>query len=323
MCAARAFAFPESSPISDDQETGEFVTIEDLVSRFFEAEPRKIAHLNFAARTDPGKVRANNEDNFAVTRRARSRDVLSTSLASELFPPCLQVSHVFAVADGLGGQQFGEIASMLALRTGWDLGGGEIKWTHKVNRHEIDEFKQKARLFFQLIHKAIRAEAQDNPRLRGMGTTLTIAYTAGPHLFVIHAGDSRAYLFREGTLDRLTRDHSLAQTLIDAGQVEPGSPEEKRVRHVLTNSLGADYGTVDVDVSHDRLTTGDRLLLCTDGLTDMVPDDAIAEILAKHRDPQAACDDLVRQALHHGGRDNVTVIVADFRFEVPPEGLLI
>ncbi|MFO0956027.1 MAG: SpoIIE family protein phosphatase [Isosphaeraceae bacterium] len=319
---AREFAFPDSGPSGDEQDTGEFVTFEELVSRFFEDEPRKVALVNFAARTDPGKVRPNNEDNYAVTRRLRSRDVLATSLAHELFPANHQVGYAFTVADGMGGQQFGEIASLLALRTGWDLGGGEIKWTLKVNRREIEEFKEKARLMFQLIHRTIRAEAQANPRLHGMGTTLTIAYTVGPHLFVIHAGDSRAYRFRQGKLERLTRDHSLAQTLIDAGQIEAGSPEERKVRHVLTNSLGAHYSTVDVDVNHERLATGDRLLLCTDGLTDMVDDGAIAETLGRHKDPQAACDDLLRQALDRGGRDNITLIIADFRFEDPAEGLL-
>lgn len=297
-------------------DTNDIQSFEQIASRYYEVDPREPADVEIAARTHPGKVRPNNEDNYLVVRRRRQRELLLSSLPSELFPaPDEQSAYTLAVADGMGGQQFGEIASFLALRTGWELGNGEIKWTLKVNPREAEEMKQKARVCFQLIHRRLRSEARAYPRLQGMGTTLTICYTTGPELFVMHAGDSRAYLERADSLERLTRDHSLAQNLIDAGQIEPGSPEEKRVRHVLTNSLGAHYETVDVDFEHYRLMDGDRVLLCTDGLTDLVSDAELFQILRDHPACEAACQALLEIALERGGRDNITIVLARYRFD--------
>ena len=116
----------------------------------------------------------------------------------------------------------------------------------------------------------------------------------------------------------MTRDHTLAQERIDAGKIEPDSPEALRVRHILTNSLGAGWESIEVDVGHHRLEDGDRLLLCTDGLTDLVADDEVARILGEHADPNAACRALVDLALDRGGGDNVTAVVG--RYEFPRSG---
>ncbi|RDJ93221.1 hypothetical protein B4Q13_23370, partial [Lacticaseibacillus rhamnosus] len=116
-----------------------------------------------------------------------------------------------AVADGMGGRNFGEIARLLALRTGWELGGDEIKWSMKMNDNEVDELKRKAEALFRLIDHALHVEARDHPRLAGMGTTFTVCYSTGDELFVVHAGDSRAYRFRGGVLRQLTRDNTLAR----------------------------------------------------------------------------------------------------------------
>jgi PPM family protein phosphatase len=310
--------FSGSSPGLSD--TAEYLAFDEVAARFYELDPRLPVRVEFAARTHPGKVRPNNEDNYLVVRRVRRREVLLCSVGAELLPPSEQCAYTMGVADGMGGQRFGEIASLLALRSGWELGGGEVKWTVKVNEHEAEELKQKARVFFQLIHRTIQDEARQHPQLHGMGTTLTICYTTGPELFVMHAGDSRAYLHRDGELRRLTRDHSLAQHLIDAGQIEPGSPEERRTRHVLINSLGAHAESVDVDVEHHRLESGDRVLLCTDGLSDMVTDDEIAATLDRIPDPDAACQALVDLAMEHGGRDNITVVIGHYEFPEEPTG---
>jgi PPM family protein phosphatase len=300
-----------------DQDTGDYVSFDDLASRFYENEPRASVKVEFGAYTHPGKVRPNNEDNYLVVRRARIREVLLSSLGEGLLASPEQSAYTMAVADGMGGQKFGEIASLLALRSGWDLGGGEVKWTVKMNENEARELEQKARVFFQLIHRTIQAEADMNPRLYGMGTTLTVCYTTGPELFVMHAGDSRAYLIRDKAGRRLTTDHSVAQKLIESGLAERGSPEEKSARHILTNSLGAYQSVVEVDFEHHRLENDDRLLLCTDGLTDHVEDDEIAEFLTLFPTPDAACRALVDLALDRGGKDNITVVVA--RYEFPTE----
>jgi serine/threonine protein phosphatase PrpC len=295
-------------------DTGEYVAFDELAARFYEVEPSTQVRVELGAYSHPGKVRPNNEDSYLVVRRARSREVLLSSLGEGVLRPSEQCAYTLAVADGMGGQRFGEIASLLALRSGWELGGGEVKWTMKVNEREAEELERKARVFFGLIDRTIRAEADQNPRLRGMGTTLTLCYTTGPELFVMHAGDSRAYLLRGREVRRLTVDHSLAQRLVETGMAEPGSPEERRARRVLTSSLGAGKAEVQVDFSHHELEDGDVLLLCTDGLTDLVDDGEIAEQLDLFPSPDAACHALVELVLDRGGRDNVTVVVARYNF---------
>lgn len=303
-----------------DTPTSEYISFLTLVSRFYEIEPRIPVVIDFGARTDVGRVREQNEDHYLVVRRSRNREILATSLPEELLDDFEQSAYVLAVADGMGGRAFGEMASFLALRTGWDLGTGEIKWTMKVNDHETEELRKKAQIFFDLIHRTLQATTYEEPRLIGMGTTLTLAYSTGPELYIMHAGDSRAYLYRDGTLRRLTRDHNLAQQLIDAGLAEEGSAEERRTRRILTNCLGGDQTGVAVDVEQFHLKEGDRILLCTDGLNDMLEDDQIAHILSTHSTSSEACEELVNQALEQGGKDNVTVVLARYSFPQGVEG---
>lgn len=299
----------------DLEDTAYDLPVDPGVSWYYEVEPRVRTRVEIAGRTHPGKVRPNNEDNFLAIRRYRGRAIVATSLPRELLETADDEAYAFAVADGMGGKKFGEIASLLAMRTGFELGGAEIKWPMKMNEREASELRQKAETLYGLINEALRAEVRESPVLAGMGTTLTIAYSTGPELFVAHAGDSRAYLYRGGVLKRLTRDHNLAQHLIDAGAAEPGSREALRVGHVLTSYLGGPDESLAIDVDHERLAEGDRLLLCTDGLTDMVGDDEIARVLADQPVADGACQLLIERALEHGGKDNVTVLVARYRFE--------
>ena len=240
---------------NDAPDTRAYPPVENSVAKFYEFEPRCRAIVDVAAKTDPGKIRPNNEDSFLAVRRYRGREVLTTSLPPQILDRTEDYAFTFAVADGMGGQNFGELASLLAMRTGWELGGGEIKWSMKMNPHEIAELEEKARTFFRLIDEALQAEIRESPRLAGMGTTLTICYSTGNELFVMHVGDSRAYLYRDGKVGRLTRDHNLAQVLVDAGKAEPNSWEARRVRHVLTNCLGSKHEKVEVDVHHEKFAT--------------------------------------------------------------------
>jgi PPM family protein phosphatase len=302
---------------SDRTDTEDFVSPDRRVSQFYEAEPRTRVSVQVAGKTHPGLLRSNNEDQYLAVRRYRGRELLATSLPEGILAANEDHAYALAVADGMGGQRFGEVASLLAMRTGWELGGDEIKWTVRMNDHEVEDLRRKAEVFIQLIDESLRAEVRDNPRLAGMGTTMTICYSTGPNLFTIHVGDSRAYLLRGGRLHRLTRDHNLGQLLIDAGTAEPGSPEVLRVRHVLTNCLGGPSGEAKADVDHFRLADGDRVLVCSDGLNDMVDDPQIADTLNRHPSPADACAALIDLALKNGGKDNVTVLVANYRFEEP------
>jgi PPM family protein phosphatase len=261
----------------------------------------------FGALSHQGKLRTNNEDHYLVVERSRSRTVLLTNLADALVDPSEDRVYVLAVADGMGGAAFGELASTMALRSAFDLGHSAVKWVFRINDQEIRDLQEQLDAILQLVHRELVERAMADPALAGMGTTLTGAYLIGLDAFIAHVGDSRAYLVRDGLL-RLTHDHTLAQRMMDAGFPEP----EPSQRHILTNCLGGTEKDVKIEFNHVMLQDRDRLLFCTDGLTDMVADAEIASALALHANPQAACQALVDRALERGGKDNVTVVVANF-----------
>jgi protein phosphatase len=299
----------------DPGETADFVPADEFVARFL-GPPSVPMSVRVGAVSDRGLVRDNNEDHYAVIRRQRSRSVLMTNLPVEHLPQTDDYAYVLVVADGIGGSAFGELASWTALRTAWELGGQEAKWPMRIDEDEAEELVEKLEAYTQYIHRTILQRAASNPDLAGMGTTLTAAYTAGPDAFISHVGDSRAYLFRNGTIKQVTRDHTLAQALIDAGAPES---DTKGFQNVLTNCLGGDEGHVLTDVQHFPLHDGDGLLLCTDGLSDLVDDDEMCEKLAAIDDPQQACQALVDLALERGGKDNITVVLARYEIMELPE----
>ena len=243
-------------------------------------------------------------------RRFRSRDVLLTNMPPDTYPPCNDES--FAVADGVGGAAFGELASLIALRSGWELTGSAFKWPFKVNDSESPEVPESIRVFIRMIHRRRQAESGPDSPLCGMGTTLIGALTIGMDAFIAHVGDSRAYIFRRGRLHRLTRDHTLAEHLVADGILHSIDEARSGFRSTLVNCLGGIFEDVQVDTCHVPLQNNDQLLLCTDGLTDMVSEADIAQILAATTPTQVTCQALVDAALANGGRDNVTAVLARY-----------
>jgi protein phosphatase len=294
-----------NDPSSAD--TVDYPVVQDIFAKHFGPSPPPV-RVQFGALSHPGLVRAKNEDHYLVVERRRTRSVLLTNLPEGYLRPADDVAYVVAVADGLGGAAFGELASMLALRSGWEQTPSTIKWTWVINDREIEELKERVELIFRRINDRLLERARAEPEVAGMGTTLTGAYTVGPEAFVGHVGDSRAYLYRAGTLTQLTRDHTLAQNCLDAGMRVPC----RSWYHVLTNCLGGSTEQLQVEFLHFCLTDGDQLLLCTDGLTDMVPNDEITGILAQGVHPQQAAQALVQKALERGGKDNVTIVLARY-----------
>jgi serine/threonine protein phosphatase PrpC len=264
--------------------------------------------VTFGALSHAGKVRANNQDHYIVVERRRSRSVLLTNIPTDMLHPGEDTVHVLAVADGMGGAAFGELASLMALRNAFDLGHSAVKWVFKVTEQEIKDLYEQLEAILRLVHRELVEQAQADKTLAGMGTTLTGAYLIGAEAFIAHVGDSRAYLYRNGILRRLTRDHTVAQDMIDSGNTRP----EAVTHHMLTNCLGGMDRDLHVDFQQVHLEDCDRLLFCTDGLTNMVPEEQIAGTLKAHPEAQDACRVLVEQALEQGGKDNVTVIVASF-----------
>ena len=278
-----------------------------------------LVQVDVDARSHPGHHRASNEDHFFVTRLGRTLQTLITSLpAGDVPERTEEVNYVMVVADGMGGHAAGEVASRMAISALVSLALDLPDWIFKVDEEHAREIERRTRQLVQEVGAMVVERGRQDRALRGMGTTLTAARSLGRDLLITHVGDSRAYLLRAGGLHRLTRDHTFAQLLVDTGQLAPGDVAQSRHRHVLTNALGGSLEDVQVDTDRLQLEDGDRLLLCSDGLTDLVDDSTITHILKEATASSDACEQLVQRALDSGGRDNVTVIVAAYRLPEEP-----
>lgn len=243
--------------------------------RSYKSTPRtrKGALTSFGSRTDIGCLRDHNEDSLVVT------------------PP------LFAVADGMGGHAAGEVASEIAVRVLSEL----------APEHPDGEALGRA---IEEANRAVIQAAHEGRGRQGMGTTMTAAMLEGERLVIAQVGDSRAYLLHQGKLQQLTRDHSLMADMIEAGQLTPEEARTHPQRSVITRALGSDVH-LHPDIYEINVETGDRLLVCSDGLSGMVFDDQIESTLRRVQDPQRCASQLVNEAIAAGGHDNVTVIVAN------------
>jgi protein phosphatase len=269
------------------------------------------AKVDLGAATHRGLVRPNNEDGYLVARASRKLEALLTNVpAGEVPAWTAEEIYGFVVADGMGGEAAGEVASRVALKSVVEHVLSTADWIMRDAAAHRDRIEERLAERFVAADEAVHREAQLHPQWTGMGTTMTLAVSSGKELFVGHVGDSRAYLLRAGHLQALTRDHSFAQQMADAGFISQQAVATNRFRNVLLRHLGG--GDARADVQHVRLLKGDQLLLCTDGLSDLVDDAAIGRILLAASGAQAACNQLVEAALAAGGKDNVTVILARY-----------
>ena len=235
--------------------------------------------LVFAAATDVGRMRKNNEDSY------------------------LSSKPVAAVADGMGGHSAGEVASAIAIEELAAL-GDRGPWENETAA--TDDLKQA----ILRANRRIREMAASDRKLNGMGTTLVALLEDGDMVHVANVGDSRGYLLRQGELSQVTVDHSLVQELVDDGRLSPEDAERHPQRSVITRALGIDP-EVEFDLFTYKLQVGDRLLLCSDGLSDVVGTTQIRNVLLRVRSPQKAARQLVTVANEQGGPDNITVVVVD------------
>jgi protein phosphatase len=232
-----------------------------------------VSVVHSAGLTDPGRRRRHNEDAFVCE------------------PP------LFAIADGMGGAQAGELASRLAAAT--------------VGRAEATEGSGRERVvaLIEAANRSVYERASGDQSVSGMGTTMTVALVEEDRVWVGHVGDSRAYLFRDGTLEQLTEDHSLVAELVRSGRLTPDEAGQHPHRSVITRALGTD-ADVAVDAIAVPTQPGDVFVLCSDGLTSMVDDTVILEQLQRHRDDlEAAARSLVERANDAGGEDNISVVL--------------
>jgi serine/threonine protein phosphatase PrpC len=225
-----------------------------------------VVALRAGAATDVGRVRTNNQDSHLTS------------------------DPLYAVADGMGGAAAGEVASALAIEA---LDNG----FHRAATFDPDLLIQAA----QAANRAVWDEAEANPEMRGMGTTLVaIALVQGPELAIINVGDSRLYVFHDRELRQITFDHNLVAEMVAEGRITPAEAEVHPRRNIMTRALGV-----------EAPVPGDRYLLCSDGLPREVGDDLIASLLQRFADPQEAAKELVDEAMRRGGNDNITVVVVD------------
>jgi protein phosphatase len=305
---------------SNNMDTDEYTV---PTSQTYALSPRvatSAGQVDLAALSHAGKVRPNNEDHFLVVRFHRALQTVLTNLHEGFLPlQAEEAGYGMIVADGMGGMAAGEVASRLAIRTLIDLALATPDWVLKKGTPEIERVMQRMAERYRRVDEALREEAQADPGLAGMGTTMTLACSIGSDLVLAHVGDSRAYLMRNGELHLLTRDHTLVQELVDRGVVRPEDASTHPFRHVLTRYLGGGKGDiVTEEVQRISLADADQLLLCTDGLTDIVDATTIGSILRSTASSDDACQTLVELALQNGGKDNVTVVLARYRFAPQP-----
>jgi protein phosphatase len=261
--------------------------------------------LRLFGRTDVGRVREHNEDNFLIadlTRRSRSL------LEQDRNQIVGERGTVMAVCDGMGGAAAGEVASELAVNIIYEkLAEGDVP----RNRDDI------ARRLVRAVEAAglrIYSEAKLDRQHRGMGTTATVAALVDSFLFLAQVGDSRGYILRGDRLVQVTRDQSLVNQLIEAGQLTEEEAENFEHNNIILQALGT-ADSVQVDLTYVELRSGDTLMLCSDGLSGMVRLDDLRETLVSNPDPFEACRVLVEKANHAGGHDNITCIVVKYEGE--------
>jgi serine/threonine protein phosphatase PrpC len=273
-----------------------------------------LVDVDLAGLSHQGRVRPNNEDHYFIARFERSMRTLATNLSAADVPPrSSETAYGLLVADGIGGHAAGEVASRTAIAELVGLALETPDWIMRLDEPLAAQVLKRMEQRFQKIHDVLVERAKADPTLRGMGTTLTLACSLGADFVTAHVGDSRAYLFRDGSLKRLTRDQTLAQSLADAGEISQDEVAEHPTRHILTGAIATRGAFVQVELRHLKLADRDQLLLCTDGLTEMVPEETIARALSDSRSSDEGCRRLVNLALEAGGKDNVTVALGRYR----------
>src|SRR5262245_61360469 len=263
--------------------------------------PSAAVRVDCSGLSDRGRVRPDNQDHFYLARLGRFSQTLATSLPAGELPERLEeAGYVAGVADGMGGHAGGEVASRTAIIVFFHLLFDTPDWVLKVDDQSAAKILDRVTDRYRSLDSLLDERARVDPDLHGMGTTMTLTYSIGFDLFLAHAGDSRAYLCRAGSLKQLTRDHTRVQELVDLGMMTREEAATHRLRNVLTNVLGGGVPLTDVDVHRVSLAAGDTVLLCSDGLYDVVKDDEIASVLARGASAQAACRGLIDLALERG-----------------------
>lgn len=255
--------------------------------------------------TDVGRMREHNEDTFLVADLASdtpaTHDVVHTFVLRER-------GTLFMVADGLGGAAAGEVASAMAAETVFQHMREE--WSRSEDSSP-EHFAACLKSATEAANERIHAYARDHPESRGMGTTATVAGLFQDTLYLVQVGDSRAYLVRDGKVQQITKDQSLVQRLVDAGELTEEEAERSERRNIILQALGQ-ADAIRIDLTFQTVRHGDALLLCTDGLSGQVRKSEMEELLGTESDLVTVCEELIARANENGGPDNITVVAVRF-----------
>jgi len=263
-------------------------------------------------KTDLGQTREHNEDTFLVADLSTGNASLHPEVRRHEVGPR---GSLFMVADGMGGAAAGELASAMAA---------DLIYRHLATVWATDDDASPERFAFrmreavELANQKIYSYAREHPEVRGMGTTVTAAGVDGHDLYLAQIGDSRAYLVRKGEAIQLTKDQSLMQRLVDAGELTEEEAEQSERRNIILQALGPDP-RVKVDLTHQTLRRGDTLVLCSDGLSGLVRREEFSAMVRDHPELSNLCAALIDLANSRGGPDNITVVAAHFEGEGLPE----
>ena len=247
--------------------------------------------MRSSGKTDIGLVRKLNEDSFVCLNLDKT-----TGSSYEI--------SLYIVADGMGGHNAGEVASSMAVEEIVEYIKNKAECITK-DKKDIYELIRNSVLF---ANDKVYKNSILNSKCLGMGTTLSMALMADNQIYIGHVGDSRIYLVRDNHISKLTEDHSLVAELVKSGTIKPEEAANHPQKNVITRALGTEY-TLEVDISHCDVLEGDYYVLCTDGLSNMLEDNEIMNIVTSSKDLDSACDRLINRARDKGGFDNITVVV--------------
>lgn len=262
-------------------------------------------HVSVFGKTDLGRTRDHNEDTFLVADLSRRVSSLQPDMREHEVGPR---GSLFMVADGMGGAAAGEVASRMAA---------DAVFSHmssvwpEDNEISAQRFAYRMKEAVELANNRIHTHAREHPEVRGMGTTATVAGIFASDLYLAQVGDSRAYLVRNGQITQITKDQSLMQRLVEAGEITEEEAEQSERRNIILQALGPDP-RVKVDLTRQSLRRNDLLILCSDGLSGQVKKEEICEIAGSTTDLMEVCAKLIDLANERGGPDNITAIAARF-----------
>ncbi len=264
-------------------------------------------------RTDVGCVRESNQDQFLIADLRKSIVIHHSSLGYDHQTQFSGDSRakLFIVADGMGGYEGGERASWMAVEGVIQYMLTNLHWPISCAISHQEHFFRGLHSALEYSEKQIRSAAELYPSQNRMGTTLTMAWVVWPTVYLVHVGDSRAYLYRDGKLQLLSHDQTLAQALADNGVIDPAEVENHRFNHVLVSALGC-TSNMEPFCGRHELEPNDKLMICSDGLTKHLSDRELAQILSRDDPAEMACNRLVESAKEAGGSDNITVVLAKF-----------